>query len=184
MVAPAKLGPTRTLCLFLLSLSLAGCPQPVPKVSIPGTDASPPTLVWQTYNLQTKERREIAQDGQSVQVASTDQYVVTLVVEDLNGGVKDVSLTGNAQYKCEQGGLVEEKKYELERQDQKGVPDHENKVPVRASLVYSVDLNKHGCKEMQTFAGGTLSLVGKGHNFVNGAGMKTLRVQLQRQLSP
>jgi hypothetical protein len=117
-------------------------------------------------------------------VASTDQYVVTLAAQDLDSGVKDVSLTGHVQYTCEQGGQVEEKQYDLEPQAQKAIPDHENKVPVSASLVYSVDLNKHGCKEKQTFGGGTVSLVGKGQNFVNGTGMKTLRIHLQRQPSP
>ena len=52
--------------LVVMGFSLAGCPQPVPKVAIPGFDASPPTLVWQTYNMQTKERGEIAKDGQSL----------------------------------------------------------------------------------------------------------------------
>jgi hypothetical protein len=181
MVSFVTLVPTRIMALSVLGLALAGCPQPVPRVSIPGTDASPPSLVWQTYSLQAKERREIAQDGQSVDVPSSEQFVVTLAVEDLNSGVKEVSLTGNTRFTCEQGGQVEEKKYDLEPQNQKAIPDHENKVPVRASLVYSVDVNKHGCKEKWTFGGGTISLVGKGQNFVNGNQMKTLRLNLQRQ---
>jgi hypothetical protein len=109
---------------------------------------------------------------------------VTLAVEDLNSGVKDVSLTGNAQFTCEQGGQVEQKKYDLDPQDSKAAPDHENKVPVRASLVYTVEVNKWGCKENWLFGGGTISLTGKGHNFLNGAGMKTLRINLKRQPSP
>lgn len=174
----------RALAMSALGLSLVGCPQPVPRVGIPGTDASPPALVWQTYNVQTQERREITQDGQSIDVPSSEQYVVTLAVEDLDSGVKDVSLTGHARFTCEQGGQVEEKQYDLEPQDTKAMPDHENKVPVRASLVYIVELNKRGCKENQTFGGGMVSLAGKGHNFVNGAGMKTLRFNLKRQALP
>ena len=117
-------------------------------------------------------------------IPSSEQYVVTLAVEDLNSGVKDVSLTGNTQFTCEQGGQMEKKKYDLDPQDTKAVPDNENKVPVRASLVYVVDLNKWGCKENWTFGGGTISLAGKGHNYVNGAGTKTLRVNLKRQSAP
>jgi hypothetical protein len=175
---------TAVLPVLLLGLSLAGCVKQVPKVAIPGTDASPPKLVWEVYNLQAKERREIAQDGQSLVIAPGDLYVVTLNAEDLESGMKEVSLTGNANYKCEQGGQVEEKKNQLEPQEQKAMPDFEKKVPVRASLTYSVDVSKHGCKEHQRFGGGTVSLTGKGQNFVNGAGMKTLRINLQPQPSP
>ncbi|HXH85754.1 MAG TPA: hypothetical protein VNI35_02960 [Nitrospira sp.] len=184
MVSLAKIGHTVVLPLLLLSLFTAGCLKPVPKVAIPGTDASPPKLVWEVYNLQSKERREITKDGQSLVVAPGDLYVVTLAIEDLESGVKEVLLTGNADYKCEQGGQVEQKKYQLEPQEQKAAPDFENKVPVRASLTSSVDLSKHGCKEHQRFGGGTISLIGKGQNFVNGAGVKTLRINLQPQPSP
>ena len=58
--------------------------------------------------------------------------------------------------------------------------DQENKVPVSASLVYSVEFGKMGCKENWTFGGGKLSLVGKAHNFVGGAEMRTLHVNLKK----
>lgn len=167
--------------MFVLGLSLAGCPQPVPRVPIPSSDASPPTMVWQMYNLQKQERREIVQDGQTINMEPSEQVVVTLAVEDLNSGVKDVTLSGSAQYACEQGGQVENNKFQLETQEAKPTPDHENKVPVSASLVYTVDLGKYGCKEKWRFAGGKVSLVGKGHNFVNGAAMKTLHFNLKMQ---
>lgn len=169
--------------VVVLGLSLIGCPQPVPRVPIPGSDASPPTMVWQTYNMLTKERGEIMKDGQSIDVLSSEQYVVTLAVEDLNSGVKDVTLSGNVQYACEQGGQVENKKFPLETQETKPTPDQEHKVPVSASLVYSVEFGKMGCKENWTFGGGKLSLVGKAHNFVGGAEMRTLHVNLKKQLS-
>jgi hypothetical protein len=167
--------------MFILGLSLSGCLQPVPMVPIPSSDASPPTLVWETYNLQTKERREVAQDGQTLIVQSSEQVVLTLVVEDLHSGVKDVSLGGEAQYACELGGQVEKKTVKLEQQNTTRIPDHENKVPVRASLSYSVEFGKAGCKEAESFAGGKLSLVGKAHNFLNGAGTKQLHFDLKKQ---
>lgn len=170
--------------LFALGLSLAGCPQPVPRVAIPGSDASPPTMAWQTYNMQTKETREIGKDSQSLDVSPSEQYVVTLAVEDLNSGVKDVTLNGSGQYTCAQGGQVEDMTLQLEPQEIKPTPDHENKVPIRASLVYVVEFGKSGCKENWTFGGGKLSLVGKGHNFVGGAATRTLHFNLKRQLSP
>ena len=101
--------------MVALGVVLAGCLQPVPRVPIPSSDASPPTLVWETYNLQTKERREVAQDGQTVSVQSSVQVVVTLVAEDLQSGVKDVSLGGEAQYACELNGQVEKKAVKLEQ---------------------------------------------------------------------
>jgi hypothetical protein len=70
-------------------------------------------MVWQTYNMQKQESGAIVKDGQSIDVPSSDQYVLSLVVEDLNSGVKDVTLTGNVQYVCEQGGQVENKKFPL-----------------------------------------------------------------------
>lgn len=169
--------------IVVLGLSLVGCPQPIPRVPIPGSDASPPTMAWQTYNMQTKERGEIVKDGQSIDVPSSEQYVVTLAVEDLNSGVKDVTLSGNVQFTCEQGGQVEDKKFLLETQEAKPTPDQENKVPVRASLVYVVEFGKMGCKEKWVFAGGKLSLVGKAHNFVGGAEMRTLYFNLKKQPS-
>lgn len=169
--------------IVVLGLSLVGCPQPIPRVPIPGSDASPPTMAWQTYNMQTKESGEIVKDGQSIDVSSSDQYVVTLAVEDLNSGVKDVTLSGNVQYACEQGSQVESKKFPLETQEMKPTPDQENKVPVRASLVYVVEFGKAGCKENWMFGGGKLSLVGKAHNFVGGAEMRTLHVNLKKQPS-
>jgi len=164
----------------VLGLSLVGCPQPIPRVPIPGSDASPPTMAWQTYNMLTKERGEITKDGQSIDVPSGEQYVVTLAVEDLNSGVKNVTLSGNVQYACEQGGQVENKKFPLETQETKPTPDQENKVPVSAALVYAVEFGKMGCKENWTFGGGKLSLVGKAHNFVGGAEMRTLHVNLKK----
>ena len=169
--------------IVVLGFSLLGCPQPIPRVPIPGSDASPPTMAWQTYNMLTKERGEIVKDGQSLDVPAEEQYVLTLAVEDLNSGVKVVTLNGNVQYSCEQSGQVENKKFPLEAQETKPTPDQENKVPVTASLVYAVEFGKMGCKENWTFGGGKLSLVGKAHNFVGGAEMRTLHVNLKKQLS-
>ena len=81
--------------IVVVGLSLVGCPQPIPRVPIPGSDASPQTMVWQTYNMQKQENGAIVKDGQSIDVPSSDQYVLTLLVEDLNSGVKDVTLSGN-----------------------------------------------------------------------------------------
>jgi hypothetical protein len=167
--------------MFVLGVSLVGCLKPLPKVPIPGSDATPPTLVWEIYNLQTKERREIAQDGQTLDVPSNEQVIVTIAVEDLQSGVKDVSLDGEGQYACELGGQTEKKAVKLEQQNTTRIPDHENKVPVSASLSYTVEFGKMGCKEAERFAGGKLSLVGKGHNFVNGAGTKQLHFDLKKQ---
>ena len=122
-------------------------------------------------------------DGQSLDVPSNEQYLVTLAVEDLDSGVKDVTLSGDVQYTCEQGGQVEEKKFSLEKQEAKPTPDQENKVPIKASLVYVVEFGKRGCKENWMFGGGKLSLVGKAHNFVGGAEMKTLNLNLKKQPS-
>ena len=169
--------------IVVLGFSLIGCPQPIPRVSIPGSDASSPTMVWQTYNMLTKESGQIVKDGQSLDVPAGEQYVVTLAVEDLNSGVKDVTLNGNVQYVCEQDGRVENKKFPLEAQETKPIPDQENKVPVTASLVYAVEFGKMGCKENWTFSGGKLSLVGKAHNFVGGAEKRTLHFNLKKQLS-
>jgi glutamine cyclotransferase len=179
MASGTKIVPTVLLPVLLAGLSLAGCVKHVPKVAIPEKDASPPKLVWEVYNLQTKETKGIEQDGQSFVVAPGDLYVVTLAVEDLESGVKEVSLTGNADYKCEQGGKVEEKKYQLEPQTQKASPDYDKKVPVKAELTLSIDESKHGCMEHQRFDGGTISLTGKAQNSLNGGGTKTLRVNLQ-----
>jgi hypothetical protein len=171
------------VAVVVVCLSLTGCPQPIPRVSIPGSDASPPTMVWQTYNMLTKESGQIVKDGQSLDVPAGEQYIVTLVVEDPNSGVKDVTLNGNVQYTCEQGGQVENKKFQLETQETKPTPDQENKVPITASLVYAVEFGKMGCKENWIFGGGKLSLVGKAHNFVGGAEMRTLHMNLKKQLS-
>jgi hypothetical protein len=59
--------------IVVLGLSLIGCPQPIPRVPIPSSDASPPTMTWQTYNMLTKERGEIKKDGQSIDVPPGEQ---------------------------------------------------------------------------------------------------------------
>lgn len=169
------------LIVSMLNFWSTGCVKPVPMVTIPGSDASPPALTWQTYNVVTKERKSIVQDGQTVEVAGNEQYVVIFAVEDQDSGVKDAALTGHVQYKCELGEKVAEKKFDLELQETKTIPDHENKVAVSAALTYVVEFNKRGCKELETFGGGSLSLTGKGHNSMNGGGMKTLRMNLKRQ---
>lgn len=167
-----------------MSLFLTGCPQPVPRVPIPSSDASPPTMTWQTYNMQTRERAEIVQDGQSLDVPWTEQYVVTLVAEDPESGVKDVTLSGEVQYVCRQGGQVEEKEFPVETQEMKPMPEQENKAPIRASLVYVVEFGKSGCKEQWVFGGGKLSLSGKAHNGLGGTETRTLLFQLHKQASP
>ena len=166
--------------LFAAGLSFAGCPQPIPRVPIPHSDASPPTLVWQTYNMQTRENGEITKDGQSLDVPANEHYVVTLAVEDLNSGVKHVTLSGNVQYVCQQGSQVENKKFILETQETKGVPDEKDTVPIRAALVYTVEFGKMGCKEFWIFGGGKLILSGKAYNFVGGAEAKTLFINLKK----
>ncbi|MGC4095593.1 MAG: hypothetical protein QM706_00605 [Nitrospira sp.] len=174
-------GSISVLSGCLLVLLSAGCVKPVPLVAIPGSDASPPTLAWQTYNVVTKERKDIVQDGQTVEVSGSDQYVVTFTVEDQESGVKDAALTGHVHYKCELGGQVtDDKKFDLEPQETKTIPNHENQVAVSAALTYVVEFNRRACKELETFGGGTLSLTGKGHNSLNSGGMKTLRMNLKR----
>lgn len=169
-----------SVSIAVLGFSLLGCPQPIPRVTIPASDASPPIMVWQTYNMVTKEGGQIVKDGQFLDVPAAEQYVVTLAVEDLNSGVRDVTLNGDVQYTCEQGGHLENKKFSLEPQETKPTPDQENKVPVTASLVYAVEFGRMGCKENWTFGGGKLSLVGKAHNFVGGAAMRALHVNLNK----
>ncbi len=176
-----RVGSVGVLAAVVLCAALTGCPKPIPRIPLPGADASPPTVIWQIYNVQTKERRDISQDGQTVEVQPAEQGLVTLAVEDPESGVKEVTLTGKVEYTCSQGAQTEAKKYDLEPQTQKAEADQFNKVPVSASLVYVVELNKHGCKENWNFGGGTISLVGKGQNFVNGAQMKTLRLNLKKQ---
>jgi hypothetical protein len=95
--------------------------------------------------------------------------------------VINVSLGGQGQYACELGGQTEKKAVKLEQQNTTRIPDHENKVPVSASLSYTVEFGKMRCKEAERFAGGKLILVGKGHNFVNGAGTKQLHFDLKKQ---
>ncbi len=176
-----KFHPVRVVLAFGLCMSLTDCVPKTPRIVVPASDPSPPTLTWQITNVQTKERREITHDGQTIDVPSTEIDVVTLAAEDLNSGVKELTLSGSVHYKCEQGGQIEEKKYELDKQYQTAAPDYENKVPIAASLVYSVELNKHGCKDNQTFGGGTVSLAGKAQNFANGTQTKTLKLNLKRQ---
>ena len=179
MTSGTKIVPSVLLPALLAGLALGGCVKHVQMIAIPEKDASPPKLVWEVYNMQTKETKAIDQDGQSFVVAPGDLYVVTLAAEDLESGVKEVSLTGNADFKCEQGGKVEEKKYPLETQTQKASPDYDKKVPIKAGLTLSVDQSKHGCTEHQRFDGGTISLTGKAQNSLNGAGTKALRITLQ-----
>jgi hypothetical protein len=69
MASGTNLVPTVRLPVRLAGLSLAGCVKHVPKGAIPEKDASPPKLVWEAYNLQTKETKGIEQDGQSFVVA-------------------------------------------------------------------------------------------------------------------
>ena len=166
--------------VLLLGLVVTGCMKPVPRVVIPASDSSPPMLTWETYNQQTRERGEIKQDRQTLVVKAGEQYVLTLAVEDLESGVKNVTLTGEGEYACELGGKSEKKSVQLEPQQTSSLPDHENKVPVRAGLTYSVDFAKSGCKEAETFAGGKLSLAAKGQNFANGTAAKTLHVDLKK----
>jgi hypothetical protein len=167
--------------VLLLALTVAGCLKPVPRVVIPASDPSPPVLTWETYNQQTRERGEVKQDGQTLEVKAGEHYVLTLAVEDLESGVKNVTLGGEGEYTCELGGKSEKKTVQLEPQQTSPLPDHENKVPVRAGLTYAVDFAKSGCKEAETFAGGKLSLVGKGQNFSNGTAAKKLHVDLKKQ---
>ncbi|HLZ34725.1 MAG TPA: hypothetical protein VKP13_11950 [Nitrospira sp.] len=167
--------------VLLIGLSVAGCLKPVPRVAIPASDPSPPILMWETYSQQTRERGEIKQDGQTLEVKPGEQVVVTFAVEDLESGVKSVTLGGEGEFACELGGKSEKKTVHLEPQQTSPLPDHENKVPVRAGLTYAVDFAKSGCKEAETFGGGTLSLAGTGQNFSHGTAAKTLHVDLKKQ---
>ena len=56
----------------------------------------------------------------------------------------------------------------------------EVKLPITASLVYAVEFGKMGCKENWIFGGRKLSLVGEAHNFVGGAEIRTLHVNLKK----
>jgi hypothetical protein len=177
---PLPLGVAGYLSFAIMVLFVTGCPKPIPRVSVPALDATPPTMVWETYNMQTKARGEMAQDGQSLDVPSDQQSIITLAVEDLESGVKSVTLSGQIHYACAKDGHIENKQYALETQEAKPMVDQENKVPIRASLVYVVEFGKMGCKEFWTFGGGNLTLVGKAQNSLGGTNQRTLHVQVKK----
>src|SRR4051812_42358811 len=98
------------LCSWaVVGLCLAGCVKPVPRVAVPASDATPPTMVWETYNMQTKMRSEIAKDGETLAVPAGDQVVLTLAAEDLDSGVTSATLGGDVRYSCTKDGQVETK---------------------------------------------------------------------------
>ncbi len=171
------------MCLLscaVVGLCSTGCVKSVPRVAVPASDATPPTIVWETYNMQTKMRGEIAKDGEMLAVPAGEQYVLTLAAEDLDSGVTNVTLGGDVRYSCLKDGQAEAKQYALESQEMKPVPVQEQTMPVRASLVYVVEFGKMGCKEFWTFGGGQLTLIGKAQNAVGATTQRTLHVQLNK----
>jgi hypothetical protein len=177
---PVHLRATLYLSFALMMLLVTGCSEPVPRVPVPLSDASPPKMLWEAYNMQTKARAEIAKDGQSLDVPSDQPYRIALAVEDFESGVKSVTLGGEVQYGCVKDGEVDNKHYGLQTQKTKPEPDQHNTVPVRASLVYVVQFGKMGCQESWTFGGGNLTLVGKVQNSAGGIDQRTLHVQLKK----
>jgi len=163
----------------LMVFFVTGC-ESIPRVPVLPSDSSPPKLLWEAYNMQTKARKEIAKDGQSLDVPSDQPYRIALAVEDFESGVKSVTLGGEVQYACDKDGQVDNKQYGLQTQKTKPEPDPENKVPIRASLVYVAQFGKMGCKEFWTFGGGNLTLVGKAQNSAGGIDQRTLHVQLKK----
>jgi len=164
----------------LMLLFVTSCSQSIPRVPVLLSDATPPKLLWEAYNMQTKAREEIAKDGQSLDVPADQSYNITLAVEDFESGLKSVTLGGEVQYTCEKDGQVDNKQYGLQTQKTKPEPDQDNTVPVRASLVYVVQFGKMGCQQSWTFGGGNLTLVGKARNSADGIDQRTLHVHLKK----
>lgn len=160
-------------------LFVTGC-QSIPRVPVLVSDASPPKLLWEAYNMHTNARGEFGKDGQSLDLPSDQPYKITLDVEDLESGVKIVTLGGEVEYACVKDGEVDKKHYGLPTQKTKPEPDPDNQVPIRASLVYVVEFGKMGCKESWIFGGGNLTLVGKARNSAGGIDQRTLHVHLKK----
>lgn len=170
---------TRYFSFALTVLFTTGC-ESTPRVPVLLSDASPPKLMWEAYNIQNNQRAEIAKDGQSLDLPSDQPYSITLAGEDFESGVKSLTLGGEVQYTCEKDGQMDKKQYGLQTQKTKPEPDSQNQVPVRASLVYVVEFGKTGCQESWTFGGGNLTLVGKAQNSAGGIDQRTLRVRLKK----
>ena len=173
---------TRYFSFALMVLFVTGC-QSIPRVPVLLSDASPPKLLWEAYNIHTNARGEFAKDGQSLDVPSDQAYKITLAVEDLESGVKSVTLAGEVQYACVKDGEVDKKQYGLLTQKTKPEPDPDNRVPIRASLDYVVEFGMIGCEEFWTFGGGNLTLVGKAQNSAGGINQRILHVHLKKPAS-
>ncbi|HKP96276.1 MAG TPA: hypothetical protein VJ385_11000, partial [Fibrobacteria bacterium] len=70
------------------------------KVKIPSRDATPPLAALDAIGRDTTWLLRTGQDPEVVSLSPDDSLVLVAVGEDRDGGIKDLSLTGNAVVKC------------------------------------------------------------------------------------
>lgn len=162
----------RTALLLALVLVLQGssCKTPMPT-----SDSTPPVLQWSVVRDGTGQTQEFTGSG-TVTAGAGDSFTVTLIAQDPEG-VKRIELGGSASWNCLQGNIGQNKIAHYATKVQNLQPDADGNVLTKIFIIHDEDPTGWTCPSGFSFAGGSATLIGSGHNYFGGVTTGQLVIQ-------
>lgn len=160
-------------CAFaILCLTFAGCADL--KVQKPTKDSTPPALVWNVFNHESREQKEYVDSFLKLTVKRGQHYRIILKAKDPEG-VKSIQIGPEKSWTC---GPADENiatqgtpdfsplKDDLE-------PDSDGKVLTSTFLIYELNFTME-CLEQGKFTGGNARLTGLASNYFDATTKKVI----------
>jgi hypothetical protein len=157
-----------------LAMSALGCA--CPKVDLPSSDSTPPSITWKVTNKATSAVQNFTENG-SFQAKLGEHYTVKMTATD-TGGVHEASLADSVGWQCKSGSVAKGAGPSL------GTPDVEKhdvwpNGQVCSEIVRYRDLDLiFECQPGYQFEKATVKLTGTGKNFFGGVTQGTLTINV------
>lgn len=151
-------------------------------IKLPTFDNTPPTLLWNVYNKDTKEGKDYL-GSPTIKVASGDKYRITLKAIDADGGVKSItSGDGWVNWTCKSPGPENAESQASETWDetiQNFTPDGNGMVLTSFVIMRDVDFTL-SCQDSWSFNEGGGQLKGQATNYYGGVANELIMFQVSK----
>jgi hypothetical protein len=150
---------------------VAGCGS---KVTPNTSEKTPPTLTWSVLNTSTKQRTDYPATAK-VTWTQGDTYFIVFKAND-PGGIKSISLSGEADWQCTSSDLGQNKDALYAPQSMTFQPSGNGTVDTYEFLSVNEDPGGWDCGSGFSFANGSASFDGQAANFGGISAQATLSI--------
>jgi hypothetical protein len=171
------------LCLLaIVSLCFAGCADL--KVKKPASDSTPPALVWNVYNHDTRAKADHP-GSPTLNAKRGEHYRIILKAND-SGGVKSIQInpaigSGEMSWTCKAppGGenVAQSKTATLKGLKQNLAPDSNGDVLTSIFLIFELDFSMD-CQAGWNFSAGHAQLTGRASNYFGGTTNEVIKFNI------